>query len=237
MRGTFLDSTGVTLREFPIEANSESIPIEIPLDLKNSATRIEVVLDRDTFSEFPFTMTRASCDLTPGQSSTSIELSSSTVQPQPGTTIPDPTGDDDGGGLPLWVKVLGLTVLIGAGGLAFKRFKSSRVFPAGTVVSQESVDRPGVFVPLDGEIEGKRRVSLVNAGGKFLQLGLYAAEADISLQRLGDEIRVQYPTQQLDDKDQPIVDEQVVPFGISLKVQGFVIRVDAPEGLDVEEDE
>ena len=77
----------------------------------------------------------------------------------------------------------------------------------------------------------------MNAGGKFLQLGLYAAEADISLQRLGDEIRVQYPTQQLDDKDQPIVDEQVVPFGISLKVQGFVIRVDAPEGLDVEEDE
>ena len=77
----------------------------------------------------------------------------------------------------------------------------------------------------------------MNTGGKFLQLGLYAAEADISLQRLGDEIRVQYPSEQLDDKDQPIVDEQVVPFGISLKVQGFVIRVDAPEGLDVEEDE
>ena len=240
MRGTFLDSTGGTLREFPIEANSESIPIEIPLDLKNSATRIEVVLDRDTFSEFPFTMTRASCDLTPVQSSTSIEPTGSTVQPQPGTTIPDPTGDDDddgGGGLPLWVKVVGIIILIGAGGLAFKRFKSSRVFPAGTVVSQESTDLPGVFIPLDGEIEGKRRVSLVNAGGKFLQLGLYAAEADISLQRLGDEIRVQYPSEQLDDKDQPIVDEQVVPFGISLEVQGFVIRVDAPEGLDVEEDE
>jgi hypothetical protein len=239
MRGTFLNSAGGTLREFPIEANSESIPIEIPSDLKNSATRIEVVLDRDTFSEFPFTMTRASCDLTPRPSSTSIESTSSTVVPPTGTTVTGGGGggDDGGGGIPLWVKVLGLTVLIGAGGLAFKRFKSSRVFPAGTVVSQESVDRPGVFVPLDGEIEGKRRVSLVNAGGKFLQLGLYAAEADISLQRLGDEIRVQYPTQQLDDKDQPIVDEQVVPFGISLKVQGFVIRVDAPEGLDVEEDE
>ena len=238
MRGTFLDSTGGTLREFPLEANSESIPIEIPSDLKNSATRIEVVLDRDTFSEFPFTMTRASCDLTPVQSSTSIEPTSSTEVPPTDTTILEPDdGDDDGGGLPLWVKVLGLIVLIGAGGLVFKRFKSGRVFPAGTVVSQESTDRPGVFIPLDGEIEGKRRVSLVNTGGKFLQLGLYAAEADISLQRLGDEIRVQYPTQQLDDKDQPIVDEQVVPFGISLKVQGFVIRVDAPEGLDVEEDD
>jgi hypothetical protein len=241
MRGAFLNSTGGTLREFSIEANVESIPIEIPSDLKNSATRIEVVLDRDTFSEFPFTMTRASCDLSPPQSSTSITPTSSTKVPPPGTTDPgDGDGDDDdddGGVVPPWIKVLGLTVLIGAGGLAFKRFKSSRVFPAGTVVSQESFDRPGVFVPLDGEIEGKRRVSLVNGGGKFLQLGPYAAEADISLQRLGDEIRVQYPTQQLDDKDQPIVDEQVVPFGISLKVQGFVIRVDAPEGLDVEEDE
>lgn len=237
MRGTFLNSTGGTLREFSIEANVESIPIEIPSDLKNSATRIEVVLDRDTFSEFPFTMTRASCDLSPPQSSTSIEPTSSTKVPPPGTTVPGGGGGDgDDDGIP-WIKVLGLTVLIGAGGLAFKRFKSSRVFPAGTVVSQESFDRPGVFVPLDGEIEGKRRVSLVNSGGKFLQLELYAAEADISLQRLGDEIRVQYPTQQLDDKDQPIVDEQVVPFGISLKVQGFVIRVDAPEGLDVEEDE
>jgi hypothetical protein len=105
-------------------------------------------------------------------------------------------------------------------------------------VLQESQDRPGTFVELDGEVSGKRRVSLLNSGGRFLNLEPYAKSADITLSRVGEEVRVQYPSTSVgEDGDEVIINEEMVPFGIALTVQGFVIRVDVPVGFDEDDEE
>ena len=204
----------------------------------DGATRLEFTLDRGGDDAPSFQLAkRISCDLVavPPSSEASVPPPTETVAPATTTTTEPGAGTPDPGSS-AWIWIV---VLLAAGGGVFLAYMwyRSRLFPAGTVILQESRDRPGTFVELDGEVSGKRRVSLVNAGGRFLSLEPYAGAADITLSRSGDEVRVQYPSgDPVEEGEEPVINEEVVPFGIALRVQGYVIRVDLPVGFDDEEE-
>lgn len=238
--GYLVDDTGQTLKEFSLVADKPAIDVDA--SGVEGATRLEFTLDRngDTAPKFKL-VKRISCDLVavPVTSSPSVPPTTNpaTTATTGATTTTVSAGTPDGDGSSAWVWLL---VILGAAGAVFGGYKwyRSRLFPPGTVVLQESRDRPGTFIELDGEVSGKRRVSLLNSGGRFLDLEPYAKSADITLTRAGEQVRVQYPlTSPGEEGDEVVINEELVPFGIALTVQGFVIRVDVPVGLDEDEDE
>lgn len=237
LTGYLVDEAGQTLDEFPQAANGPSIDVDI--SAAEGATRLEFTLNRGGVGTPSFQLAkRISCDLvaTPPTSATSVPrptetvVSATTTTTEPGVLTPN-------SGSSTWIWIV-LLLAAGGGGFVAYMWYRSRLFPIGTVIFQESRDRPGTFVELEGEVSGKRRVSLVNAGGRFLSLEPYAGSADITLSRLGDEVRVQYPAgNPVEEGEEPVINEEVVPFGIALRVQGYVIRVDLPMGFDDEGEE
>jgi hypothetical protein len=237
LTGYLVDQAGQTLKEFSVLADKPSIDVDV--SGAEGATRLEFTLNRDGEAAPSFKLVkRISCDLveSPVISSSSVSPTTSPVTTGATTTsVAAAQGADESGSSWVWI-----LLLLGAAAAAFGGYKwyRSRLFPPGTTVLQESQDRPGTFVELDGEVSGKRRVSLLNSGGRFLNLEPYAKSADITLSRVGEEVRVQYPSTSVgEDGDEVIINEEMVPFGIALTVQGFVIRVDVPVGFDEDDEE
>lgn len=237
LTGYLVDDAGQTLKEFSLVADGESLKVNTAGI--EGATRLEFTLSRDEDSTPKVKLAkRISCDLVevPPTSPPTVPPVTTTGTASSTTTtvsISAPPGDSSSS----WVWIL---VLLAMGGALFGGYKwyRSRLFPPGTIVLQESRDKPGLFVELDGEVQGKRRISLLNSGGRFLNIEPYAKTADITLSRSGDEVRVQYPSgEPVEEGEEPVINEEVVPFGIALRVQGYVIRVDLPVGFDDEEEE
>jgi hypothetical protein len=236
LNGFLVGDSGNTLKEFPVSVNAAELSVEIPGEFKDETSRLEFELPRDSRDSLVYSLPRISCDvkdITKGES----EPTDSTTTDGKGTgskgsNKPNDVGSDSGG-LPRWLWILIVLVMV-ALGVVLYRVRRSRLFPAGTVVLQESQDKPGTFVELDGEVAGKRRVSLRQSGGRFLSLEPYGDSADITLMKSGLEVQVEYPIGEVSDDGEVEIMRTTVPFGIALKVQGFVIRVDVPEGIDDE---
>lgn len=235
LNGYFLDGAGVTLAPpMVVRIDRPAIPLTIPAGIKERAARLEIELPRDSKDSLVYSLSRVSCDLgqLPVASSTTSTGDTTLTSSTTVTTVPETRTIDEPPNH-LWIWVVSFLLIGGACLLAF-RIRRNRLFPDGTLVMQESLDKPGTFVELDGEVAGKRRVSLRKSGGRFLSLEPYGDAADITLSRSGLEVQVEYPTGEISEDGEAVVERTTAPFGIALKVQGFVIRVDIPEGIDEE---
>jgi hypothetical protein len=234
LKGYLVGPGGKTLQPtLDALVDSEQIAILVPQNLPVAPTRLEFELPRESEDSLIYSMSRVSCDLveTP-ETSTSVAIPATAVQNSSvSTTVPTEVDSSSQAGSHAWMWILVVLAFSGLGVIAY-RVRRSRRFPDGTVVMQESPDKPGTFVELDGEVSGRRRVSLRKSGGRFLALEPYGDGADIVLTRSGMEVRVDYPTGDFSDDGEAILEHAVTPFGIALRVQGFVIRVDIPDGLE-----
>jgi hypothetical protein len=158
---------------------------------------------------------------------TSSIVTSTTIKCDPSPCPPPPPPPPSP-----WLYVLAALVVAG-GVFGFMKWRRSRLFPKGTVLKQESPVKPGTFIEIDGDIGGKRRVSLTwSPQQKFVGLEPYAKTADYVLTRMGDQVQVQYSSSPGSFDENVPMEVRVEPFGLPIRLPGFVIQVDVPSGLD-----
>jgi hypothetical protein len=114
-----------------------------------------------------------------------------------------------------------------------------KLFPAGTILYQESSVRAGVFIEIDGEIAGKRRVGLEKmASSNFVTLEEHSKESEFTLSRNGEYVEVKIRKVTETDEGEEIEFELISePFGSNINLPGFIIKVELPEVFDEIEDE
>ena len=225
--GTKLSSTIIELDQENIQVATVPDAVELKIKLASGV---------DTVKGLSFGA-EASCEITVPPPSTTTTTTPPTVPSTvaPTTVPPQPPGPTPPSPLPYIL--LGL-LAVGLGVLAVFLYRK-KLFPAGTILYQESSDRAGVFIEIDGEIAGKRRVSLEKAAGStFVTLQEYSKESEFTLSRNGEFVDVKIRKLIENDEDEKIEFELVSePFGLPIVLPGFTIKVELPEEFDEIEDE
>ena len=225
--GTKLSSTIIELDQENIQVATVPDAVELKIKL---ASGVETVKGLSFGAE-------ASCEITVPPPSTTTTTTPPTVPSTvaPTTVPPQPPGPTPPSPLPYIL--LGL-LAFGLGVVAVFLYRK-KLFPAGTILYQESSVRAGVFIEIDGEIAGKRRVSLEKAAGStFVTLQEYSKESEFTLSRNGEFVDVKIRKLIENDEDEKIEFELVSePFGLPIVLPGFTIKVELPEEFDEIEDE
>jgi len=223
--GTKLSSTIIELDQENIQVATVPDAVELKIKL---ASGVDTVKGLSFGGE-------SSCEITlpPPSTTTTPPTVPSTVAPT--TVPPPPPGPPPPSPLPYIL--LGL-LAVGLGVLAVVLYRK-KLFPAGTILYQESSVRAGVFIEIDGEIAGKRRVSLEKAAGStFVTLQEYSKESEFTLSRNGEFVDVKIRKIIENDEDEKIEFELISePFGLPIVLPGFTIKVELPEEFDEIEDE
>jgi hypothetical protein len=223
--GTKLSSTIIELDQENIQVATVPDAVELKIKLASGVDTVEGL----SFGG------EASCEITvpPPSTTTTPPTVPSTVAPT--TVPPPPPGPPPPSPLPYIL--LGL-LAVGLGVLAVVLYRK-KLFPAGTILYQESSVRAGVFIEIDGEIAGKRRVSLEKAAGStFVTLQEYSKEGEFTLSRNGEFVDVKIRKFIENDEDEKIEFELISePFGLPIVLPGFTIKVELPEEFDEIEDE
>ena len=225
--GTKLSSTIIELDQENIQVATVPDAVELKIKLASGV---------DTVKGLSFGA-EASCEITVPPPSTTTTTTPPTVPSTvaPTTVPPQPPGPTPPSPLPYIL--LGL-LAVGLGVVAVFLYRK-KLFPAGTILYQESAVRAGVFIEIDGEIAGKRRVSLEKAAGStFVTLQEYSKESEFTLSRNGEFVDVKIRKLIENDEDEKIEFELVSePFGLPIVLPGFTIKVELPEEFDEIEDE
>jgi len=223
---------GTKLSSTIIELDQENIQVATVPDAVQ--LKIKLASGVDTVEGLSFGA-EASCEIAvpPPSTTTVAPIVPSTVAPT--TVPPPPPGPPPPSPLPYIL--LGL-LAIGLGVLAVVLYRK-KLFPAGTILYQESAVTAGVFIPNDGEIAGKRRVSLEKiASSGFVNLEKYSKASEFTLSRKGEfvEVRIRKVTDndEGEETEYELIEEA---FGIPIKLPGFTIKVELPEEFEEIEDE
>jgi len=223
--GTKLSSTIIELDQENIQVATVPDAVELKIKL---ASGVETVKGLSFGAE-------ASCEITVPPPSTTTVASTVPSTVAPTTVPPPPPGPPPPSPLPYIL--LGL-LAVGLGVVAVFLYRK-KLFPAGTILYQESSVRAGVFIEIDGEIAGKRRVSLEKAAGStFVTLQEYSKESEFTLSRNGEFVDVKIRKIIENDEGEEIEFELISePFGLPIVLPGFTIKVELPEEFDEIEDE
>ena len=225
--GTKLSSTIIELDQENIQVATVPDTVELRIKLANG---------EDTVKGLSFT-SEASCAITvPPPSTTTTTrppIVPSTVAPT--TVPPPPPGPRPPSPLPYVLLGLLAVGLIFVAVLLYRK----KLFPAGTILYQESSVRAGVFIEIDGEIAGKRRVALQKmASSNFVTLEEHSKESEFTLSRNGEFVEVKIRKVTETDEGEEIEFELISePFGSNINLPGFIIKVELPEVFDEIEDE
>lgn len=218
--GTKLSSTIIELDQENIQVATVPDAVELKIKLASGVDTVEGL----SFGG------EASCEITlpPPSTTTTPPTVPSTVAPT--TVPPPPPGPPPPSPLPYIL--LGL-LAVGLGVVAVFLYRK-KLFPAGTILYQESSVRAGVFIPNDGEIAGKRRVSLEKiASSSFVTLEKYSKDSEFTLSRKGEfvEVKIRKVTENDEgaETEYELIEEA---FGIPIKLPGFTIKVELPEEFE-----
>ena len=223
--GTQLSSTIIELDQEKIQVATVPGAVELRINLASGV---------DTVKGLSFS-SEASCEITvtPPSTTTTAPTVPSTVAPT--TVPPQPPGPTPPSPLPYILLGLLAVGLIFVAVLLYRR----KLFPAGTILYQESSVRAGVFIEIDGEIAGKRRVALQKmASSNFVTLEEYSKDSEFTLSRNGEFVEVKIRKVTETDEGEEIEFELISePFGSNINLPGFIIKVELPEVFDEIEDE
>ncbi|NDA80385.1 MAG: VWA domain-containing protein [Actinobacteria bacterium] len=184
----------------------------------------------------------ASCDLAaPPAPSTTVP---------PTTTIPAPPPPSceelDNCPPPLWPWIV-LAVLSIAGGFLALRWRRSRIFPAGTILTQKSPVNERAWIEPAGELgsdigETKRVAIVVDRASKKISANNYGGACDYVISVSRGQVLINSSQESADEEDQDSAVTQtssrIEPFGIDIELeQGVVIRVERPDSDELVENE
>ena len=225
--GTKLSSTIIELDQENIQVATVPDAVELKIKLASGV---------DTVKGLSFGA-EASCEITVPPPSTTTTTTPPTVPSTvaPTTVPPQPPGPTPPSPLPYIL--LGL-LAVGLGVVALISYRK-RLFPNGTILYQESAVTAGVFIPNDGEIAGKRRVSLEKiASSGFVNVEKYSKDSEFTISRKGEfvEVKIRKVTEndEGEETEYELIEEA---FGIPIKLPGFTIKVELPEEFEEIEDE
>ena len=184
----------------------------------------------------------AKCDL-------SAPPAPSTTVP-PTTTIPPPPPPscEELGNCPtspwIWF-VLGLVII--GGGFAALRWRRSRIFPAGTILTQKSPVNERAWIEPAGELgsdigETKKVAIVVDRTSKKISANNYGGACDFIISVSRGQVLIE-SSQVADDaegQDGVVsqVSSRIEPFGMNIELErGVVIRVERPDSDELDENE
>ena len=210
--------------------------IQVPIVDETNELKVTLADAEDTVRGLSVSM-GASCFIASPPSTSS----STSVVPKPTkTTIPTPasvpSSEDSQSTTPIWMYLTPL-ILIAVVLIAVK-FSRSKRFPKGSILFQESSVKAGSYIEIDGEIGGQRRISLTRSSGGFVAIESYSKNSEYTLTRKKDMVELRHrkvlESERDNDVDNPETDIEIYtePFGSSIRVDGFTIKVDLPEDFD-----
>ena len=138
---------------------------------------------------------------------------------------------------PKWPYFL-LFFVIAGGVFAAMRWLKSKQFPAGTVIKQESSVARGVWIDVPGgEIGGKRRLALVVQPSGIVSVEPYGTPAQYAMFSAGDQVLVfSYSDAEAPESEKKSTQGEPHPYGLPIRFNGFVLRVEKPEEDEEETD-
>lgn len=171
--------------------------------------------------------------------------------PAPSTTVPptttvppppEPSCEEQGNcPPPLWPWViLGLFAI--GGGIGLFRWRRSKYFPAGTILTQQSPVNDRAWLEPIGDLgsdigETKKVAIAVDRVTKKISADRYGAACDYVLSNSRGQILIESFSEVVDDGQTTVSStSRLEPFGMSIQLeQGVVIRVEKPDASETEE--
>ena len=169
----------------------------------------------------------------------------STIPPPTTVPVPPPPSCEELGNCPtpIWVWILPVIVLAGAT-YVFMRWRRTLVFPAGTLLTQQSPVNAKAWIEPTGDLgsdigEVKKVALTVERPSKKISANSYGAACDYVLSTSKGQVLVESVTLEVDAEPSESGTtrmSKLEPFGLAIELEpGVVIRVERPELTDQEE--